>query len=86
MKNNFASARSIGHGGGYVGVNGVGRDRDFCGGGSQYQGGTSYDTEEYHGSLGKGGYGNIGIGGGGVGTVVLVLILMNVEVVEVVTH
>ncbi|MGO0881010.1 glycine rich domain-containing protein [Clostridioides difficile] len=65
MKNNFASARSIGHGGGYVGVNGVGRDRDFCGGGSQYQGGTSYDTEEYHGSLGKGGYGNIGIGGGG---------------------
>ncbi|MDL0415782.1 glycine-rich protein, partial [Clostridioides difficile] len=37
----------------------------FCGGGSQYQGGTSYDTEEYHGSLGKGGYGNIGIGGGG---------------------
>ncbi|HBG5503348.1 TPA: hypothetical protein KQH07_002302 [Clostridioides difficile] len=29
MKNNFASARSIGHGGGYVGVNGVGRDRDF---------------------------------------------------------
>ncbi|EGT5560771.1 hypothetical protein CSV33_14920 [Clostridioides difficile] len=65
MKNNFASARSIGHGGGYVGVNGVGRDRNFCGGGSQYQGGTSYDTEEYHGSLGKGGYGNIGIGGGG---------------------
>ncbi|HEK8842959.1 TPA: hypothetical protein STX52_000099 [Clostridioides difficile] len=65
MKNNFASARSVGHGGGYVGVNGVGRNRDFCGGGSQYQGGTSYDTEEYHGSLGKGGYGNIGIGGGG---------------------
>ncbi|HBY2916972.1 TPA: hypothetical protein MIW32_003560, partial [Clostridioides difficile] len=64
MKNNFASARSIGHGGGYVGVNGVGRDRDFCGGGSQYQGGTSYDTEEYHGSLGKGGYGGIGVGGG----------------------
>ncbi|EMJ5874489.1 hypothetical protein QCH13_002622, partial [Clostridioides difficile] len=27
--------------------------------------GTSYDTEEYHGSLGKGGYGNIGVGGGG---------------------
>ncbi|MCC0720611.1 glycine rich domain-containing protein [Clostridioides sp. ZZV14-6105] len=65
MKNNFASARSIGHSGGYVGVNGVGRDRDFCGGGSQYQGGTSYDTEEYHGSLGKGGYGGIGVGGGG---------------------
>ncbi|MBY2486571.1 hypothetical protein KWX70_19220 [Clostridioides difficile] len=65
MKNNFASARFIGHGGGYVGVNGVGRDREFCGGGSQYQGGTSYDTEEYHGSLGKGGYGSIGIGGGG---------------------
>ncbi|HEK4640114.1 TPA: hypothetical protein SOL36_003340 [Clostridioides difficile] len=65
MKNNFASARSIGHGGGYVGENGIGRDRDFCGGGSQYQGGTSYDTEEYHGSLGKGGYGGIGVGGGG---------------------
>lgn len=65
MKNNFASARSVGHGGGYVGANGIGRDRDFCGGGSQYQGGTSYDTEEYHGSLGKGGYGNIGVGGGG---------------------
>lgn len=65
MKNNFASARSIGHGGGYVGENGIGRGRDFCGGGSQYQGGTSYDTEEYHGSLGKGGYGGIGIGGGG---------------------
>ncbi|AXU27054.1 TPA: glycine rich domain-containing protein [Clostridioides difficile] len=65
MENNFASARSIGHGGGYVGENGIGRDRDFCGGGSQYQGGTSYDTEEYHGSLGKGGYGGIGIGGGG---------------------
>ncbi|KPI56001.1 hypothetical protein IM33_05625 [Clostridioides difficile] len=65
MKNNFASARSVGHGGGYVGVNGIGRDRDFCGGGSQYQGGTSYDTEEYHGSLGKGGYGGIGVGGGG---------------------
>ncbi|WP_131024998.1 glycine rich domain-containing protein [Clostridioides difficile] len=65
MENNFASARSIGHGGGYVGENGIGRGRDFCGGGSQYQGGTSYDTEEYHGSLGKGGYGGIGIGGGG---------------------
>ncbi|HCU2758843.1 TPA: hypothetical protein OUL46_002657 [Clostridioides difficile] len=65
MKNNFASARSVGHGGGYVGANGIGRDRDFCGGGSQYQGGTSCDTEEYHGSLGKGGYGNIGVGGGG---------------------
>lgn len=65
MKNNFASARFIGHGGGYVGTNGIGRDRDFCGGGSQYQGGTSYDTEEYHGSLGKGGYGGIGVGGGG---------------------
>ncbi|VFD70970.1 glycine rich protein [Clostridioides difficile] len=65
MKNNFASARSIGHGGGYVGENGIGRDRDFCGGGSQYQGGTSYDTEEYHGPLGKGGYGGIGVGGGG---------------------
>ncbi|HCH6635576.1 TPA: hypothetical protein NK521_002389 [Clostridioides difficile] len=65
MGNNFASARSIGHGGGYVGENGIGRGRDFCGGGSQYQGGTSYDTEEYHGSLGKGGYGGIGIGGGG---------------------
>ncbi|MDC0803983.1 glycine-rich protein [Clostridium paraputrificum] len=63
-KNNYAAARSIGHGGGYVGENGIGRDRDFCGGGSQYQGGTSYDTEEYHGSLGKGGYGGIGVGGG----------------------
>ncbi|HBF2215616.1 TPA: hypothetical protein KN026_003721, partial [Clostridioides difficile] len=65
MKSNYAAARSIGHGGGYVGTNGIGRDRDFCGGGSQYQGGTSYDTEEYHGSLGKGGYGGIGVGGGG---------------------
>ncbi|OYO87653.1 hypothetical protein B7359_15510 [Clostridioides difficile] len=64
-KNNYAAAHSIGHGGGYVGENGIGRDRDFCGGGSQYQGGTSYDTEEYHGSLGKGGYGGIGVGGGG---------------------
>ncbi|HBG4073820.1 TPA: hypothetical protein KQC97_003522 [Clostridioides difficile] len=64
-KNNYAAASSIGHGGGYVGENGIGRDRDFCGGGSQYQGGTSYDTEEYHGSLGKGGYGGIGVGGGG---------------------
>ncbi|HEK8705072.1 TPA: hypothetical protein STU26_003721, partial [Clostridioides difficile] len=60
-KNNYAAAHSIGHGGGYVGENGIGRDRDFCGGGSQYQGGTSYDTEEYHGSLGKGGYGGIGV-------------------------
>ncbi|MBY2477544.1 hypothetical protein KWV16_11695 [Clostridioides difficile] len=65
MKSGFASARSVGHGGGYVGVNGIGRNADFCSGGSQYQGGTSYDTEEYHGSLGKGGYGSIGIGGGG---------------------
>ncbi|WP_227451683.1 glycine rich domain-containing protein [Clostridioides sp. ES-S-0108-01] len=64
-ENNFTSARSVGHGGGYVGTNGISLDRNFCGGGSQYQGGTSYDTEEYHGSLGKGGYGSLGKGGAG---------------------
>ncbi|NMS92126.1 hypothetical protein HGQ85_19955, partial [Clostridioides difficile] len=52
MGSNYAAAHSLGHGGGYVGENGISCERDFSAGGSQFQGGASYDTEEYHGSFG----------------------------------
>ncbi|MCC0716530.1 glycine rich domain-containing protein [Clostridioides sp. ES-S-0077-01] len=65
--NNYLSSshNSIGHGGGTEGRDGIDSRDNFTGAGSQWQGGRSRDTEDYHGSLGKGGYGGIGVGGGG---------------------
>lgn len=62
------SHKSIGHGGGTEGCDGVDIGDNFTGGGSQYQGGRSRDTEECYGSFGKGGVGgSVGYGQGGGG-------------------
>ncbi|MCC0646595.1 hypothetical protein KGF41_20330, partial [Clostridioides sp. ZZV14-6150] len=66
ISGDFSLHPSVGHGGGYVGSNGItAYSRRFCGGGSQYQGGNNQETSEYHGSFGKGGIGHYSVGGGG---------------------
>ncbi|OFU31281.1 hypothetical protein HMPREF3075_09110, partial [Clostridium sp. HMSC19B11] len=62
------SHKSIGHGGGSEGCDGIDIGNNFTGGGSQYQGGRSRDTDECYGGFGKGGVGGsngFGYGGGG---------------------
>ncbi|TQX30419.1 glycine rich domain-containing protein [Clostridioides difficile] len=65
MQSTYDTSRPISYGGGHEGYNGIDSNANFSGGGSQFQGGASRDTEEYHSSFGKGGYGGYGVGGGG---------------------